>query len=157
MEKRTWKKTILPWLGEVDPGLNVSGVVEVYVYPNGGTYTANVSNASAYESVDVNNTHAGSDVPYNTAFDIVAKVQVNYSYGMNETSGWYDLDYMRAYANCTVLSISSVLADEYHIVNITEQAWIHFVWDNSGAGYTISRGQNVTSFYIDFEFYYVQN
>ncbi len=154
-EKRTWKKTKLPWLGEAEPGLNVSGVREIYIWANGGTYTSNLSNASGdcYAYGDVNNTHIGSNVPFNTAFDIIALVQWDYASGFNETSSEWDMDYVRAYLNQTDLSISSAIGTDYHIWNQTEQMYVHHVWDNSGAGYTISRGQNITTTYFDFEDY----
>ena len=156
VEKGYMKKVDLDWLGEAVIALNVSGVLEVYIWANGGTYTTNLSNASAscYASGDVNNTEIGTDVPYNTAFDVVVKVQWNYSHAFNETSGWYDLDFVQCFANSTDLGVASAQADEYEITNVTEQWYMHFVWDNGGAGYQISRNEQISSFYMDFEAYY---
>lgn len=161
MKESGFKKIKLPWLGQVDPGLNVSGVREVYLWKHSATpattYAVNLSNASAdcYGFGDINNSHLTDNCPFNTPFDVVELVQWNYSHAFNETSGFYDLSYIRAYANCSDLSVSGVIASDYEIWNQTEQVYIHHVWNNGGAGFTISRGQNITSFYTDFEGYYI--
>lgn len=159
VEKRSMKPVKLKWLGEVEPGLNVSGVREIYIYPHSNTpastYGVNLTNTSGYAYGDVNDTHIGSDVPYATTFDIVALVQWNYTHAFNETSGFYDMDFVRGYTNSTVLSISANNMTEYQVWNRTEEMYVHHVDDNSGSGYTINRGQNVTSCYFDFEAYYV--
>lgn len=146
-------------LRDADPGVGASGVLTVFCYPHSGdpgvTYVSNITDGW-YAQGDDNNTHIGSDVPYDTAFDVVYKVRWNKTHAYNVTDTEWWLGWVKGFANSTVLGAASVAMLEYNITGCvaTDFVWVHYVDNNGGAGYTINRGENVTSYIADFSSYY---
>lgn len=140
---------------EGNPGAGASGVLQIYIYPHQAApataYQANLSNASAYGHTDNLNTSAGTDVPYDTAFDIVVKCRFNTTHAYNTTgTKWMD-SWVRGNITCANLGITAYSAMTWvQITNTSEYMWGNFYINNGGAGYEISRGQsiNVTLFRI---------
>ena len=154
-ETRTGPYKIIPamWLGDNDPGAGASGVMEVHVNATNTSTTPYSSNLTgAYESGEVNNSHIGSDVPYETAFDVIIEVRFNKTHAWDVT---WNLSLVRAYANSTVLGVDSIEMVEQQIATSADYLYVsYFLRDadgGAGSGFTISRGQNVTSFSVNFE------
>lgn len=151
-DKGVFRQVILPFLGEADPGSGASGVLEVYVNTTGDSYTTNVT--GEYEKGETNNSHIGSNVPFGTNFDVVVKVRWNKTHAYD--SAW-NLSLVRAYSNCTALSVSGVEMNEAQVTAGVSSDFIivhYFLRDSdggAGAGFTITEGQNVGSFSINFE------
>jgi len=152
-------------MGEASPGAGASGVLNtsILAHPHFDPYTSNITyNASFYSDSgagDVNNSHIGSDIPYNTVFDIHVKVRFNRTHCYQDNgsgNGYYNLSWIRGNITCAALSLSDAAMDEYNITGCgTGQfIWVNYIMDNSGAGYTISRGQNITSCSFNFDAYY---
>lgn len=112
------------------------------------TYASNLSNASAYEYADCINCSMTGETPYNTAFDIALKFEVDGNDTYNVTgSTWMD-SWIRCYYNETGLSISSLLMSEVTIgTDGSNTKWMHFVANNSGSGYQSSKGQSYNGAY----------
>lgn len=151
-----YRRVFLDWLGEATPGSGASGVLEVYVNntnTSASPYDSNITGALA--DGDVNNSHIESDVPYGTAFDVVLKVRWNKTHAYD--TAW-NLSLVRAYANCTVLGVTSIPMEETEINESTDYVYVHyFLRDNdggAGSGFTIAEGVNVTGFAVVFESYY---
>lgn len=149
----TFKKVLLPFLGTADPGVGASGVLNVFVNATNTSvapYTSNLT--GAYASGDVNNSHISSDVKYATAVDVVVQVRWNKSHAYD--SAW-NLSLVRAYANSTVLGITSIQMVEAQITDSADYLYVsYFLRDNdggAGTGFSLTEGQNVTSFFVNFE------
>lgn len=163
IEPKSWHR--IP-LGEADPGAGASGVLNVSIvaHHHFDPYTSNMTyNASYYSDKgkgDVNNTHIGDNVTYTGFFDIIVKVRWNRTHAYNSTAGAnprYRLDWVRGNITCAGLSISADTAmAEYNITGTTNglYIWVNYVMDNSGAGYQIGRGQNITTCSFTFDAYY---
>jgi hypothetical protein len=156
IETRSMHEINLDWLGGYPGATNTSGVNESFIYPHQTTgstsYNVNISNSTAYAYTGTNNTHAGSNVPYSTAFDIVVMVRWNMTHAWDGTA--FNSTYTRAYCNCSGLSISSVQMTQQLIGYDAMYVWYNYYLNNTAAGYTISKGQNVTSCSFNFEAYY---
>jgi hypothetical protein len=150
---KTFKHVDLDAVGD-GTGLG-SMVIAFYVYPHaadpGTTYASNLT-TGWYATASVNDTHAGSDVPYSTAVDLVWKVQWNVTHAWNGTA--FDPTYTRGFLNCSGLSISSGALTQVLIGNNESFVWYHYYINNAAAGYTISKGQNVTSCIGNWEAYF---
>jgi hypothetical protein len=146
-------------MAEGDPGAGASGVLEIYVYPHqadpGTAYQANLSTVSAYGYSDNLNASAGSNIPYDTAFDIVVKCRFNTTHAYNTTaSKWMD-SWVRANITCANLEISSLSAMTWmQITNNSEYMWGNFYINNGGTGYMISRGESVNITLFSIQAYY---
>ena len=145
----------LLYLGDANPGAGASGVMEVHVNATNTSvapYTSNLTNTTTYASGDVNNSHIGSDVPYETEFDVIIEVRWNKTHAWDTT---WNLSLVRAYANSTVLAVSGVQMVEAQIATSTDYLYVsYFLRDadgGAGTGFTISRGENVTGFSVNFE------
>jgi len=153
-ETMEYKPIVLPMVGENDPGSGASGVLWAYVAVQGTTYTGdNLTAGEYYAQGDTNDSSIGSDVPYDTPHDLVMKVRWNTTHAYNATAGAWDLTLVRAYVNCTDLSISAELAEEDEIGHDANFIYVHYYVDNSDAGYTINRGQTIEDVIWNFEYY----
>ena len=155
---REMPEKIREWqaVGDADPGAGASGVLVVYVYPHQAVpttaYASNISTVTAYEYNDGLNASLGTDVPYDTAFDIVVKVRANTTHAYNSTGSCWEVSWIRANITCADLSIGADTAmSEQEITNTSTYIWVHYYMNNAGAGYQISHGEsvNVTSFTFD--------
>lgn len=156
-ETRTgsFKQVILQFLGDNNPGAGASGVMEVHVNATNTSttpYSSNLTNTTTYASGDVNNSHIGSDVPYETAFDVIVEVRWNKTHAYD--TAW-NLSLVRAYANSSVLGVTAIQMEEQQIATSTDYLYVsYFLRDSdggAGTGFTIARGENVTSFSVNFE------
>lgn len=143
--------------GDADPGAGNSGFYYFMIYPHsadpGTDYATNLSNATAYEFSDIGNTSCTGETPYNTAFDIVLKVGVNDTDGLNMSSSAWDDDYIWLTLTCSDLSIGAdTNMTEIEIDNTASYRWMHYYLNNGGVGYQIVLGEhfNVSSckFYV---------
>jgi len=164
------------WLqafGDANPGVGASGVLRVYIvrHQDNGTEWYASHNITINESVyiygDYNNSYLNNssvgvdqDVPYNTAFDIVVKVRWNQTHAWNSTAptSW-EWIWVNAFCNASVLGIATAEMSEANITDATPGgqgtfAFAHYYLNNSNNGYTISRGQNVTSCSFNFNAYF---
>ena len=147
-----FREVYLPFLGENDPGSGASGVLEVYINATGDAdeYDTNIS--GTYASGDVNNSHISSDVPYDTAFDVVVKVRWNKTHAYD--TAW-NLSLVRAYANSTVLGVTAIQMNETQIADSANYLYVHYYLKDAdggdGSGFTIAEGENVTGFSVNFE------
>lgn len=156
-----YKEIGLDWLGTYSG--TASGVNESFVYahqnlPN-TIYNVNISNTSAscYAHSFYNDTHGGSNVPYSTVFDILVMVRWNVTHAWNGTA--FDPTYTRGYCNCTLLGVTGVLMNQTLIGSDATYVWYMYYLQDSdggatGSGFTISKGQNITSCSFNFEAYY---
>lgn len=143
---RTWQA-----VGDANPGSGASGVLVVYVYPHQSdpsTYDSNISTATAYEWNDGLNASLGTDVPYDTAFDIVVKVRYNKTHAWNTTGHLWELGWIMGNMTCSDLSIGAdELMNESNITASDTFIWIHYYLQDTGGGggggFTITHGQNV--------------
>ena len=149
----TFKEVVLPFLGTADPGVGASGVLNVFVNAtntSAAPYTSNLT--GAYETGDVNNSHIGSDVLYAVGVDVVVQVRWNKTHAYD--SAW-NLSLVRAYANSTVLGVTSIQMEEAQIATSADYLYVtYFIRDNdggAGTGFLLTEGQNVTSFFVNFE------
>ena len=153
-EQRVWVKDIpLYAVGDADPGAGASGWLNMTVYANASnaaTYYARnlTNNESSYAWTNVNNTHAGSNVPYNTALALWYKIRVNVSDGYSAGNSTWMPTWVRCNVTCAGLSLSDAGMDRYVIGDNATYMWLAFVYND---GITISMGQNVTDceFYVD--------
>lgn len=150
VKKLVWREVILPFLGDNNPGTGASGIMYSWVNATGDGYTDNVT--SEYAKGDDNNTHIGSDVPYGTAFDAGILIRWNKTHAWDST---WNLSLVRAYANCTVLSVSGIAMVEAQVATSADYLYVNYFLRDSdggaGSGFTITEGQNVISFSVNFE------
>ncbi|GAH13219.1 unnamed protein product, partial [marine sediment metagenome] len=96
--------------------------------------------------------HIGSNVPYGTAVDVIVEVRWNKTHAWDTT---WNLSLVRAYANSSVLSVSGVAMVEAQIATSADYLYVsYFLRDSdggAGSGFLLDRGQNVTSFSVNFE------
>jgi hypothetical protein len=139
---------------EADPGAGASGILEVFIYATGGTYTTNLTEGDAdtfgWASADATEI----DVPHSTAFDVVVKVRGNATHCKRDTT-WYDTD-LRVRITWSDKGLSDEVAESNIIVNNTnnEFLWMNFHIDNSNSGYTITKSETTEIQNIKFEAYY---
>ena len=144
-------------LADADPGAGNTGFMYGYFYPHTDNmqdaYNVNLSNATAYEYSDSINSSMTGETPYETTFDIILKFRVNSTDGYNSSAGAWQDGWVRAYLNETLLSISAEQMTEVVIgTEATTYRWYHYCLNNSGAGYTISKGEKL-NMSINFEVY----
>ena len=158
VEHRHMREVKLPGIGDAAPGAGKSGWLYAYlVLHDHFTYTDNITiNGSVLASGDVNNSHLGSNVNYSTAFDFVVKVRWNQTHAFRAANTTWMHSWVEGWFNCSTLSVASLECTEYNITGCNNEnyVWMHYVADNSGNGYTISQGQNLTSFAWNFNAYY---
>lgn len=162
-ETRSWRQVELYVLGDYGAA-DTSGVNSSFIWAHQNdpniVYNANLSNSSAncYAHTETNNTHAGSNVPYSTAFNIIVTVRWNVTHAWNGTA--FDSTYTRGYINCSGLSVAAtgVKMNQTLIGSDTTYVWYnYYVQDadgGTGTGFTLTKGQNVTSCSFVFEAYY---
>lgn len=154
-----FKPIQLDAVGDADPGSGASGMLMFFVYPHaadpGLTYATNIT-SGWYANSSVNNTHAGSNVPYSTAFDLCWKVRFNVTHAWNGTA--FDSTYTRGYLNCTGLSVTSQIMTKTQIATggdyVYYTFWIQDTNGGNGTGFTITKGQNVTTCLANWEAYF---
>ena len=146
-------------LRDADPGEGASGVLTAFCYPHSAdpanTYNVNITNGW-YAQGDDNNSHIGSAVPYDTAFDVVFKVLWNKTHCYNTTGTQFELGWVKGFGNSTDLGASDVSLLEYNITGCTatDFIWVYYVDNNGGSGYTINRGENITGYVVDFSSFF---
>ncbi len=149
----TYREVVLLYLGDADPGAGASGVMEVHVNATNTSVSPYTSNLTgAYEYGEVNNSHIGSDVPYAVGVDVVVEVRWNKTHAWD--SAW-NLSLVRAYANSTVLGVTGIQMVEAQIATSADYLYVsYFLRDadgGAGTGFLLTEGQNVSSFFINFE------
>lgn len=160
VEHRVFKPVLLDMVGgDASLPAGESGILEfVVVNHSTSAFTVNITGAgyTIYANATVNDTHAGSNVPYSTAFDLVWKVRFNVTHAWNGTG--FDSTYTRGYLNCTGLSVSGVQLTQQFIANDSTYIYYNFYIQDAdggaGTGFTITKGQNVTSCIGNWEAYY---
>jgi hypothetical protein len=146
-------------LAEGDPGAGASGILEIYIYPHQAdpatAYQANLSTEAAFGYSDNLNASAGSNIPYDTAFDIVVKCRFNTTHAYNATGAeWMD-SWIRANITCANLGITASSAMVWvRIGSNSTYMYGNFYINNGGAGYTIYRGQSVNVTLLRLQAYY---
>lgn len=158
-EDRKMKEVYLPRLGDADPGSVASGVLNVTLsvhVANPATYYARnlTNNASIYGWTNTNNSHVTSDLPYATAFDIIVKVRWNATHAYSSGNTTWMLSWVRANATCADLALTDTAMSEVEIGKNATYLWVNYYLNNGGAGFTISRGQNITPCQFTFDSYY---
>jgi len=159
-----WIRTMLPWLGDADPGAGNSGVMEVYIYPHSGDpgndYATNITGAASYGSSDEDTVSCGTNIPHSITFDIVIKVRWNTTHAFNTSTGLYELALVRGNSTCSDLSYSDILMNEVNITDTSDNTnyiWVHYyladVDGGAGPGFTISRGQEVDPVSFTFDYF----
>ena len=144
VEQRTMKDIDFLYVGN-DPGAGNYGWLNLSVVKlNHFDYSANLTNnASCYCYTLVNNTHAGTQEMDGVAIEIAMQFQLNASFKAD--NGTWMLSYLKVYCNSASLSISDELCTLYNVTANTNYLYGYAVVDNSGAGYTLTDAQNVTS------------
>jgi len=149
---------------EADPGAGASGILEIFIINHsatpGTTYTQNSSSTLegwctaaglGYCNADDSNV----DIAHSTAFDIVVRVRGNDTHCWR-TDHWYPAD-LKVEITCAGLSIGAD-TDLTGVVSYNNSGadylWMNFYIDNSGSGYTISKGSTVEITSIKFSAYY---
>lgn len=171
----TWQRIAMGEAG--GPATNVTGgscVLNVSIVALGSNnYNANITyNVTDWYSMDTtghsditNNSHIGSNIPYSTPFEIQVKVEWNRTHAYNNTAGsspsWMN-DWVRG--NCTCSGTTPAIAAntamaEYNISGNTNtgydgKVYYYYVMNNSGAGYQLSRGQNISSLSFSFDSFF---
>ena len=148
--ERVWVRQ--DWVAAVadyDPGAGKSGWLNMTVYDLPGTvsgfFERNLTNnASSFAWTNVNNSIAGSDVPYGNTFVLVLKIRVNVTDGYSSGNSTWMPTWVRANVTCPGLGLTDLAMTRYTITTTATYMWLHFVALNGGAGYTIGKGQNVT-------------
>ena len=150
-KERHMQDVFLPMLGDADPGSGASGMLRLGVTKDGSTYTSNLTDADWWEWTEVNNTHAGTDVPYGTNVYLTVKLRWNATDAGTGTAGEYDLSYVEGWLNCTDLSITSQAMTEYNVTGcgVGEFIWMYYVY----GPVTITKGQNITGVTPNFRAY----
>lgn len=160
-KERQWRPVPL---GDADPGAGASGVLVVYIYPYqadpGTAYASNLTAGNAYEYNDGLNASCGSNVPYETAFDIVVKVRANTTHAYCSSNSTWVLEWVRANLTCSDLSITATTMEEQNIsgTEANDMIFVHYYLQDAdggaGTGFTIGHGQSVNVTHFRFEAYY---
>jgi len=157
-QERMWRE-----LAEapVDPGSNVSGIVNVYIFPYQSdpvTYNSSLEgSASTYANFSASGLNADleGDVPYGERFDIVVCVQFNYSRAYNTTTPGFDSSYVRANLTSPELSIAALTAMDkgnWFDTSGTDHSYIHFYIQDPG--FVLSHGVEVNVTELVVQAYY---
>jgi len=152
-KEMSFKPAVLPFLKEApgadaDPGGLASGVMNSYVSKLTETYAANLTDV--WGSTTLNESSAGSDIPYNVNHELCVKVRWNKTHAYD--TAW-NLSLVRAYVNCTDLTLSGELAEETEIGHNDSFIWVNYHVDNSNAGFNLDRGDTVSDVNWNFEYY----
>ena len=159
---RSWHHNVL---AENNPGTGASGILEVYIYPHQSNptsaYATNLSTANAYAYGDPSgSSNIGSDVPYDTKFDIVVKVRWNTTHAYNSSSSQWVLDWVRGNLTCSDLdgSPNDVAMGEVEITHNDNYIWVNYYLQDAdggtGNGFDINRGETVNNVQIRFDAYF---
>lgn len=158
VEHRRMREVTLQGIGDATPVAGGSGWLHAYIVAlNAFPYTSNISvNASVFASGDVNNSHLGSNVPFNTNLAFAVKVRWNKTHAFNAVNNTWMHSWVEGWFNSSVMGISTYECDEYNITSTGngDFIWMHYVCDNNGSGYTIAQGFNITSLAWNFNAYY---
>ena len=163
-EVRSWHRLTLPYLGDNDPGAGASGVINnTIIVRNCVDYTTNFTiNSSVYGFADAHNDHM-NNIPYDTGaaadhFELAITVRWNKTHAFSESNTTWMLTWVRGNCTCAGLSIgaNTTMTEVNHTDITADHAFIYVTYylDNSGDGYTLTRGQNVTSCMFFFDAYY---
>jgi len=150
-EEMSMQDIFLPMLGDADPGAGISGMLRMGVTKDGSTYTSNLTDGDWWEYTEVNDTHAGTEVPYGTNVYLTVELRWNATDAGNGTAGEYNLNYVEGWLNCTDLSISSQEMTEYNVTGCNNDlyVWLYYVY----GPVTINKGQNITGVTPNFRAY----
>jgi len=158
--EREWQTVWEGRLGEADPGSGQSGILCILFYPNtadaNNTYNENDTatlNASAYAYTQVDD--FVSEVPHNTAFDIVVRIRANKTHAW-ETDKFID-GFVRVRITSSDLSIGADTEMDREVTwNQTtgDYIYINFYINNSESGYQIARNNESDITSIKLEAYY---
>ena len=168
---KSWH-TVMKWvpgepLAEADPGAGNSGILEVFFINHSADKYYTQENTSAtleghctanglgYATAD----DSQIDIAHTTSFDILVKVCGNATHCKHGAT-WFDSD-----LNVTITWSDGSLSDAQPDGNTTyPQADMNtsgftllyeiFYWDNSGSGFTISKGQTSEIASIEFAAYF---
>jgi len=158
IRERQWQ--LVP-MGDAAVASGQSGILRVYIHIHNLSATPynlnlSVSNTNqVWGYADANNTHISDNINYSEAFDIVYKVRWNATHCLNGTV--FNLDWIRGNLTVHAFSVADQAMAEQNITGCNTDStyiWVHYYDNNSGSGYTISRGQNVTHFWGNFSAYY---
>jgi len=146
--ERSWRNVPV---GIINAGGTNSSIEEIYIVLTGQTYTSNLTNTSGYWLAGAshhshNNTHRSSQVNHSTAFDIVVLVRWNATHAWETSNSTWMLQYVNLTVDCPALSIDDLAMSEFN-VSATNNGymWVNYVANNSGSGYTLSRGQSINN------------
>jgi len=149
-ERTTFKPVILMPLADNDPGSGASGVMTAYVAVKDTTYTGdNLTAGEYYEFGETNDTSLGDNVPYDKDHDLVIAVRWNKTHAYNATEGAWNLTLVRAYVNCTDLSLTAEKCEEAEIGHDDTYIWVHYYIEDQ----TIARSETVEDVIWNFEYY----
>lgn len=158
--------------GSADPGNGKSGFLKILIvkhhdsvngYYNLANYTIN---STCYGNTFDNNSHNMSNIPYSTAFDIIVEFRWNATHAKSTSNNTWMLQWVRLNISCPQLHIHNWATGTGFInmtkINITTTGpmtnrqfiWTHFIMNNNGSGYTISKGENVSHCYFQPSAYY---
>lgn len=145
IEIKSRKFELVPMAGP--PGGNETGLVYIYTVPHsadpGTDYASNWS-GTIYEHDTGLNKEMNDTTPFNTAFDILYLIQIDYDDGFNKTSGHWDNDYVYFLLTSADLGIGAdTNLTEIHVANCSSEMYLHYYANNGGAGYTLSHNQKV--------------
>lgn len=147
------------WLTVGEGPLN-QGFQYFMIYPHDATpdttYATNLSNATAYEFSDLTNESAGSDVPYDTTFDLVWKCAYTYAQAYDTGDSKWNMTWLRSLVTSADLSIGAdTQATRVSIVNDSGETYcyVHYYMNNAGAGYTTTHGEEVNVTSVKQQFY----
>jgi len=156
ISKGEWKHISLPFVAEEpgadnDPGAGASGVLNSYVAKLTANWDANLTDV--WGSTGTNGSSAGTDIPYDVNHELGVLVRWNKSHAYD--TAW-NLSLVRAYVNCSECdpAVSAVSATEAGVTaGDATYIYVHYYIDNSGTGYSIGRGDTVSSVSWNFEYY----
>jgi len=141
------KRGVYEALGDAFPGTGKSGYLAFYIYPHSvvGAYAANLSNATAYEYLDVTTGEMTKTTSYNNLFDFCVKYRLNVSDGYNASSATWMASWAYVKMACNFnwsADISTVTMTTVEIAHNAVYAWYNAYYRGpAGAGYQISKNE----------------
>jgi len=162
IHERSWKLVPLgqqeaePPSGDPD----ATYLVIMYIYAHNTSvdpYSQNISitDPNIFEWMNVTSGEMEGETPYNTPFDIVYKVRVNATHGYEPSNNTWVTDWFYLHHQCADLGFPSLTNCTEKIISSTSEfAWVHYYNNNTGNGFTISKGQSVNVTNYEFWAYF---
>jgi len=121
----------------------------IFTHGHGNSLDVNLSDKKPGYIAGGNATKGDTlDIPHSTAFDVIVWVRGNSTDCNKQT------DYLRCNMTAATWSYTLEEADsETQIDNSSTFLWAHYVWDNDGSGYTLTRDQTLSISAIVLEAY----